>query len=199
MEPGAPVIGPGKFEATPLAIDDTLFLTTPAHRVVALDAETGEQLWRFDPRAHETGETRLGHRFVHRGLAVWSDGGHRRLFYASRARLYALDAATGQLISDFGAGGVIDLLSAMGWAGNPDHVDNTSPPTVYRDLVIVGSSISDDVSYPGEPPGAVLAFDARTGRTRWIFHTIPRPGERGSESWAGGEPRRPAMRMCGRR
>ncbi len=176
----------GKFETTPLAIGDTLFLTTPNHRVVALDAETGAQLWSFDPRAYERGQLRDGHRFVHRGLVAWSGGARRRLFHASRGRLYALDAATGEPVVEFGGTGVVDLLKAMGWSGNPDHVDNTSPPTVYDDLIIVGSSISDDVTYPGDPQGAVLAFDARSGRTRWIFRTIPRPDEPGSESWTKG-------------
>jgi quinoprotein glucose dehydrogenase len=181
--PRSLLLGPGKFEATPVMLGDTLFLTTPHHRVVALDAETGAQLWSFDPRGSDRGEVRNGHRFVHRGLAAWSGGGRRRLFLASRGRLYALDAATGEPVAEFGGTGVVDLLKAMGWSGNPDHVDNTSPPTVYHDLVIVGSSISDDVTYPGEPPGAVLAFDARSGRIRWIFRTIPRPGEQGSRTW----------------
>ena len=180
---GSLLLGPGKFEATPLMLGDTLFLSTPHHRVVALDAETGAQLWSFDPHGYDRGEVRNGHRFVHRGLAAWSGSGRRRLFLASRGRLYALDAATGEPVAEFGGTGMVDLLKAMGWSGNPDHVDNTSPPTVYRDLVIVGSSISDDVTYPGEPTGAVLAFDARSGRTRWIFRTIPRPGEPGSRTW----------------
>ncbi len=187
--PGARLVGPGKFETTPLMIGDTLFLTTPNHRVVALDAETGAELWSFDPRAHESGQVRGGHRFVHRGLAAWSGGTRRRLFHASRGRLYALDAATGEPVVEFGGTGVVDLLKAMGWSGNPDHVDNTSPPTVYDDLVVVGSSISDDVTYPGDPQGAVVAFDARSGRTRWIFRTIPRPKEPGYESWTQGAAR----------
>lgn len=185
-EAGSILVGLGKFEATPLMFGDTLFFTTPNHRAVALDAETGLQLWAFDPRAHERDEARVGHRFVHRGLAAWSGGGRRRLFYASRGRLYALDAATGGLVPEFGDSGVVDLLKAMGWSGNPDHVDNTSPATVYQDLVIVGTSVSDDVSYPGDPPGAVLAFDARSGRLRWIFRTIPHAGEPGSQTWVDG-------------
>lgn len=183
---GSILVGLGKFEATPLMFGDTLFLTTPSHRAVALDAETGAQLWIFDPRGHERGVVRAGHRFVHRGLAAWSGEGRRRLFYASRGRLYALDAATGGLVFEFGDSGVVDLLKAMEWSGNPDHVDNTSPATVYHDLVIVGTSVSDDVTYPGDPPGAVLAFDARTGRTRWIVRTIPRAGEPGYRTWVQG-------------
>ncbi len=174
------------FETTPLMIGDTLFLTTPDHRVVALDAETGAQLWSFDPRAHASGRVRDGHRLVHRGLAAWFGGARRRLFHASRGRLYALDAATGQPLTEFGDSGVVDLLKAMGWSGDPDHVDNSSPPTVYHDLVIVGSSISDDVTYPGDPPGVVLAFDARSGRRRWSFRTIPGPAEPGYKSWTQG-------------
>jgi quinoprotein glucose dehydrogenase len=183
---GSILVGLGKFEATPLMFGDTLFLTTPNHRAVALDAETGAQLWTFDPRRLERGQARVGHRFVHRGLAAWSGGGPRRLFYASRGRLYALDAATGTPVPEFGDSGVVDLLPAMGWSGNADDVDNTSPPTVYRDLVIVGTSVSDDVTYPGDPPGAVLAFDARSGRMRWAFRTIPGRGQAGYRTWTPG-------------
>lgn len=174
----------GKFETTPLMLGDTLFLTTPNHRVVALDAESGAQLWSFDPRAHESGSPRRGHRYVHRGLAQWAGDSltGRRLFHATRGRLFAIDAATGAPVETFGRGGSVDLLQAMRWTGDPDNVDNTSPPTVYRELVIVGSSISDDVTYPGDPPGAVLAFDARSGALRWSFRTLPRGGH--ANVWA---------------
>lgn len=178
----------GKFETTPIMVGDTLFLTTPNHRVVALDAESGAELWSFDPREHEEGAVRSGHRYVHRGLAIWSGNGAagRRLFHASRGRMFAIDAATGKPAAEFGAGGLVDLLSVMGWSGDPNHVDNTSPPAVYDDLVIVGSSVSDDVTHPGDPPGAVVALDARSGRTRWVFRTIPQTREPGYASWSAG-------------
>lgn len=177
---------PGAFEATPLMIGDTLYLTTPYHRVVALDAETGTQLWTFDPRVYRLGQPGGSYGFVHRGLAAWSDGTRRRLFHLSRGRLHALDAATGSLVPEFGGTGTVSLVKALGWSGNPDHVDNTSPPVVQGDLVIVGSSISDEMTYPGDPPGAVIAFDARTGRQAWIFNAVPRPGEDGHDTWTRG-------------
>jgi quinoprotein glucose dehydrogenase len=174
----------GKFETTPLMAGDTLFLTTPNHRVVALDAESGAQFWSFDPRARESGRPRRGHRYVHRGLAQYPGDSvtGRRVFHASRGRLFALDAATGKPVEAFGDQGSVDLLTAMRWTGDPDHVDNTSPPTVYRDLVMVGSSISDDVTHPGDPRGAVLAFDAHTGALRWSFRTLTNGGH--ANVWA---------------
>jgi 4-amino-4-deoxy-L-arabinose transferase-like glycosyltransferase/outer membrane protein assembly factor BamB len=177
---------PGRFEVTPLMIGDTLYLTTPFHRLVALDAETGRLFWSFDPQAYLRGQPFGRWGFVHRGVATWTDGQTRRLLYASRGRFYAVNSTTGKLIQSFGRDGVVDLVEALGWAGNPDHLDNTSPPVVYRDLVIVGSSIGDEITYTGDPPGAVIAFDARTGRREWIFRTIPAPGEDGYETWGGG-------------
>ncbi|HET8623516.1 MAG TPA: PQQ-binding-like beta-propeller repeat protein, partial [Gemmatimonadales bacterium] len=122
----------------------------------------------------------------HRGLAAWSDGSRRRLFHASRGRLYALDATTGNLVREFGGTGAVSLVEALGWSGNPNHIENTSPPMVYGDLVIVGSSIADELTYRGDPPGAVIAFDARSGRRAWIFNTVPRPNEPGHDTWTRG-------------
>ncbi|HET8622891.1 MAG TPA: glycosyltransferase family 39 protein, partial [Gemmatimonadales bacterium] len=101
---------PGLFEATPLMFGDTLYLTTPYHRVVALDAETGAQLWSFDPGTYRLGQPLGSYGFVHRGLAAWSDGSRRRLFHASRGRLYALDATTGNLVREFGGTGAVSLV-----------------------------------------------------------------------------------------
>jgi quinoprotein glucose dehydrogenase len=168
---------PGNFEATPIVVGDTLFVSTPYNRVVALDASTGSQLWTYDPKAYEAGQPPNGTGFVHRGVATWTDGRHRRVFMNSRWNLVALDAATGQLIRDFGDSGVVDLtakLARNGHAMNKLHYTETSPPVVWHDLVIVGNGVADRLIYPNDPPGDVQAFDVRTGRRVWDFSPVPR-------------------------
>jgi len=181
---------PGNFQVTPLMIHDTLFLSTPFNRVVALDAATGRELWAYDPGAYRFGQPSNGTGFVHRGVATWTDGTERRIFINSRWRLIALDGATGKPIPTFGATGEVDLTATILWKVNKLHYTNTSPPVVYRDLVIVGNGVGDRLVYPNDPPGDVQAFDVRTGRLVWRFNPIPQPGEFGSETWENESSRR---------
>ncbi len=181
---------PGNFQATPLMINDTLFLSTPFNRVVALDANTGRQFWAYDPGAYRAGQPSNGTGFVHRGVATWTDGKERRVFMNSRWRLIALDAATGKPIPSFGTNGEVDLTEHILWKVNQLHYTNTSPPVVYQDLVIVGNGVGDRLVYPNDPPGDVQAFDARTGKLVWRFNPIPQPGEFGNDTWQGEGPKR---------
>ncbi len=177
-------VRPGKFQATPIAINDTLYVSTPYSQVVALDASTGREIWRYDPRAYDWGPVPRGCGFCHRGVVMWTDGSERRIFINSRWRLIALDAATGEPIPSFGIRGEVDLTADLIWPINPLHYTNTSPPVVYDDLVIVGSGMPDNRIYRRSPPGDVQAFDVRTGERRWSFHPIPQPGEFGNDTWA---------------
>jgi quinoprotein glucose dehydrogenase len=177
---------PGTFQATPLMVNDTLYLSTPYNRVVALDANTGRQLWKFDPGAHTFGQPSNGTGFVHRGVALWSDGRQRRVFINSRWRLIALDAATGQRVASFGTNGEVDVTAGLGWAVNPLHYTNTSPPVVWGDLVILGNGVGDRLMYRKDPPGDIQAFDARSGKRVWRFRTVPQPGEYGNDTWRDG-------------
>lgn len=174
---------PGQFQATPLAIGDTLYLSTPFNRVVALDAASGRELWSYDPKAYDAGQPSNGTGFVHRGVATWSDGTQRRILIASRWRLIALDAATGRPIPTFGTNGEVDLTANILWSVERKHYTNTSPPVVYGDLVIVGNGVGDRLVYKRDPPGDIQAFDVRTGRRVWRFNPIPQPGEYGHETW----------------
>ncbi len=176
---------PGMFEATPLMVGGVLYLSTPYNRVVALDAESGKEKWSFDPKAYEDGQVPNGTGFVHRGVAVWRDAGtHKlRVFINSRYRLIALDSETGQPISDFGRAGAVNLIDGLRWTVNPKNYTNTSPPVVYKNLVIVGNGVADRLVYKKDPPGDVRAFDVTTGKLVWTFHTVPNPGEFGSETW----------------
>ena len=176
-------VRPGRFEGTPIVVNDTLYVSTPYSRVVALNARTGEEYWSFDPRAYTWGQLPRGCGFCHRGVAMWSDGEERRIFINSRWRLIALDAGTGEPIESFGFGGEIDLTAGLIWEVNRLHYTNTSPPVVWGDLVILGSGMPDDRIYRNNPPGDVQAFDVRTGERVWSFHTIPQLGELGNDTW----------------
>jgi len=180
---------PGNFQNTPLMIDNVLYVSTPYNRVVALDAESGKQLWAYDPKAYEDGQPPNGTGFVHRGVAAWKDGAALRIFMNSRYRLISLDAKTGEPVSTFGKGGVVDLSEGLRWPIDKTHYTNTSPPVVYKDLVIVGNGVGDRLVYKNDPPGDVRAFDARTGKLAWTFRTMPMSATDkfadtwGNESW----------------
>jgi quinoprotein glucose dehydrogenase len=174
------------FEATPIVVDNRLIFTTPYSRVIALDPESGRELWSFDPQV-DRGQ-RVANMFINRGVAYWrgpaSEGrcAQRVLFGTLDARLIALDAATGRPCADFGVGGAIDLVAGLEPVVDRWEYNITSPPTVIGDLAVVGSSIADTLRRVA-PPGDVRAYDVRSGRLRWRFHTIPRPGEFGADTW----------------
>jgi quinoprotein glucose dehydrogenase len=177
---------PGNFQTTPLMIGNVLYFSTPYNRVVALNADTGAEIWTYDPKAYEDGQPPNGTGFVHRGVAAWRDranGNALRIFINSRYRLICLDAATGKPVDAFGTHGVVDLSKGLVWAINKTHYTNTSPPVVYKDLVILGNGVGDRLVYRNDPPGDVRAFDARTGRQVWSFRPIPQPGEFGNDTW----------------
>jgi quinoprotein glucose dehydrogenase len=177
---------PGIFENTPLMIDHVLYATTPYNKVVALDPETGAELWSYDPKSYVDGQPPNGSGYIHRGIAVWRDGrdgGKMRIFLNTRYRLISLDAKTGKPVSSFGDNGVVDLSQGLVWQINKMHYTETSPVVIYKDLVIVGNGVGDRLMYKNDPPGDVRAFDARTGKRVWTFHTIPQEGEFGNETW----------------
>jgi membrane-bound PQQ-dependent dehydrogenase (glucose/quinate/shikimate family) len=176
---------PPPFESTPIVVNGALYFSTPSGRVIALDAETGAQQWIFDPQPNSG----LMRRFdAHRGVSYWEGKRgprtERRIFTGTfDGRLMALDASTGRPATEFAHSGTLNLRAGVAdkW---PDALYSvTSPPTVYKDLVIVGAAVPEGPSLG--PSGDVRAFDAWTGKLAWQFHTIPRPGEPGSETWAG--------------
>ncbi len=176
----------GNFEVTPLVIGDTMYLSTPYNRVVALDAGTGREIWSYDPQTVEWGKPPNGTGLVHRGVAVWTGRGERRVFLNTRWRLIALDAVTGRVIDSFGDHGEVDLTEHLLWHTNRLHYTQTSPPVVFEDLVIVGNGVWDGFVYPNDPPGNIQAFDVRTGKLVWNFNPIPQEGEFGNDTWEDG-------------
>jgi len=179
---------PGAFEATPLMIGGVLYVSTPYNKVVALDATTGAVRWSYDPKAYIEGQVPNGTGFVHRGVAAWRDRktGKLRILMNSRAHLISLDAETGKPVADFGDNGIVNLVNGLRWETDPKQYTNTSPPVIYKDLVIVGNGVADRLVFKKDPPGDVRAFDARTGKLVWTFFTVPRTGEFGSDTWGNG-------------
>ena len=183
----------GRFEATPILVNGTLYVSTPLGSVVAFDPATGAERWKHD------GGVRFGYDdygdFANRGVAAWSAGRARtgnapcsiRIFVATvDARLVALDGGTGAACDDFGAHGTIDLT--VGLTHKPEYhweYGVTSPPTVVRDLIIVGSAVPDN-HRADAPEGVIRAFDVRTGALRWSFDPIPRdPHDPAYATWIG--------------
>ena len=181
--PGQKPARPGQFEATPIAIHDTLYFPTSYNRVIALDGSTGRELWSYDPQPWKGGQPSNGTGFVHRGVATWTNGKERRVFINSRWRLIALNASTGRPIPTFGTNGEIDLTANLSRPVNKLHYTNTSPPVIWRDLVILGNGVGDRLVYKGDPPGDVQAFDVHTGKRVWRFKTVPEAGEFGNDTW----------------
>ncbi len=179
----SPALTPWTYKATPLKVGHQLFVSTSLGFVVALDAATGKENWRFDTGSHKQGRpTNLG--FNHRGVAYWSDGQSARILMPTNdAVLWSLDASTGKPDPAFGKNGAIDLTEGLGRAIERKLYSVISAPSIFDDLVIVGSSINDGPTHKTMPPGHVRAFDVRTGKQRWIFHTIPQNHEPGTETW----------------
>ena len=184
--PGQMAARPGSFQASPIVIGDTMYVSTGYAAVAALRAATGEQLWKFDPEIWRAGQPSNGTGLVHRGVATWAAPNERRIFINARWKLFALDAKTGKPIQSFGVNGEVDLTAQLRRPVNKLQYTNTSPPIVYGDLVIVGNGVGDRIRYPFDPQGDVQAFDVKTGRRVWSFHTIPDSSEFGWETWENG-------------
>jgi quinoprotein glucose dehydrogenase len=164
-------------------VGGVLYTSTSLSQVAAIDAATGKTIWVHDPESYKAGRpTNLG--FVHRGVAYWTDGREERIFIGtSDAHLVAIDAKTGKPVSGFGDNGKVNLAKAIPLAVNARNYAVTAPPVICRDVVIVGASISDGPAVKEAPRGDIQAFDVRTGKPLWIFHTVPQSGEYGVETW----------------
>lgn len=162
----------GGLQTSPIIVGRVLFGYTPTQKVIAIDAGTGQLLWKFDSGVNGTQPAR--------GLAYWSDGHEGRVLAGVMNFLYALDASTGKPISSFGEGGRIDLRKDLRGDFELQSIALTTPGVVYKDLIIVGGRNPE--THPA-PPGDIRAFDVRSGALRWTFHTIPHPGEFGYETW----------------
>jgi len=163
-------------QTNPLIVDGVLFGVSPDAWVFALNAATGEELWRYDPIGSGGGFRRMRAR----GLGYWQDGNDKRLLVGARSDLIALDVATGQPIATFGDNGRVDLRVGLDRDPSTVSFNLSTPGVVFDDLYIIGGSVSEGY---GAAPGHIRAYNIRSGELAWTFHTIPQPGEPGHETW----------------
>lgn len=171
--------GKNVFECTPLAVDGLVHIITPFSRAVALDGESGEEVWSFDPQY----DYRRSGMLASRGVAYWHNGDKKRVILPVRdGRLISLDAETGLPDPAFGDGGTVNLRERF--PNQEGHLFLSSPPSIYKDLIITGCGMPDGAS-PRTRHVPVFAIDAHSGEIVWTFNTIPQEGEYGRHTWAG--------------
>jgi quinoprotein glucose dehydrogenase len=165
-----------EMQCNPIVVDGVIYVTSPKLRLFALNAATGKTRWSFDPNEGKpvTGKNR------NRGVTYWSEGDDRRILFSARHWLYALDARTGKPVAGFGRRGRVDLREGFGRDPESITITITTPGIIYKDLLITGNISSEDLP---AAPGDIRAYDVRTGKLRWSFHTIPHPGEFGYDTW----------------
>lgn len=163
----------GQMQVNPIIVDNVLYGVTASVQAFALDAATGREIWRF-------GDPLKTWYSTSRGVTYWRDGTDKRILYTVGPTLYALDARTGQPILSFGNNGRVDLHTGLGEAAKNKFVISNTPGTLYKDLLIMPVRLSEEAD---AAPGDIRAFNVRTGKLVWSFHTIPHPGEYGYDTW----------------
>lgn len=182
------------YKVTPLMVGGTLYVNTPSSVGAAYDARTGALKWIYNPKSYEAGTTTMSLRWNQRGVAYWRGGDDERVYWGTGdGYLIAVNAKTGRPVEGFGSNGKVDLMDGLPRAkrGERDYLNALtysvqSPPIVVKDLVITPAAISSLIKTKEQIPGWIRAFDARTGKVRWTFQTIPSKGEFGSDTWADG-------------
>lgn len=165
----------------PIMIDSTLYVLSPQLRLVALHAATGREKWVFDPWTLTDGKRTVNNL---RGVTYWRDEKSQRVFFTAGFYLHAVDAVTGKLATDFGDSGRINLHNDLGEHARDLYVITTSPGMIFKDQIIIGSRVSERSD---AAPGHIRSYDVRTGKLRWIFHTIPQPLEDNYDTWENPE------------
>jgi quinoprotein glucose dehydrogenase len=167
-----------QIQCNPLIIDGVLYGTTPQVKLVALDAATGQERWRFDPFEGGSNPTPLG---VNRGVVYWAEGADRRILFSADHYLFAVDAQKGKPIQSFGTNGRVDIKEGLGRDVSKLFVISTTPGAVFGNLLFLPLRVGEGPAPAA--PGHLRAYDVRTGKIVWTFHTIPYPGEEGYETW----------------
>ena len=167
-----------QIQCNPVIIDGVLYGTSPTLKVFALNAATGERFWEFD-----TTKEKDYARNVNRGVAFWAEGNKKRILFSAGPFLYSVNAENGELDARFGEEGRVSLKQGLGKNVGDKYVVATSPGIIYKNLIIIGSRVSENAD---AAPGNIRAFDVRSGKLEWVFHTIPHPGEFGYETWPEG-------------
>lgn len=171
-------------QCQPIVVHGVMYGTTPQLKLFALEAGTGKQIWKFNPFADPDKRPRF---HPVRGVVYWEEGNDKRILYSVGSTLYAISAATGELVKDFGKNGEVDLheglgdQKTLGYDANNFNIRSTTPGVIFKNYIIMGSSVSEG----GDAlPGHIRAFDVRTGKLAWVFRTIPLPGEYGYDTWS---------------
>lgn len=169
---------PKEIQCQPIVVDNVLYGTSPKIDVFALNAATGKELWRF-----KTSVDNQGFRGQNRGVSYWENGKDKSILFVAGNQLMALDASNGKLRNEFGSNGSVDFHVGLenDWFNVYDYgITATSPGVIYKDVLVIGSRVSESGN---SLPGSIRGFNVRTGELLWTFHTIPRPGEHGYETW----------------
>jgi quinoprotein glucose dehydrogenase len=167
--------GRTQIQCNPIIIDGILYGSTPKLKLFALDAATGQELWRFDPAVTTSFSMN-----VNRGVTYWEDGDDKRIFYTAGPYLFAINAKTGYPVQTFGEFGKASLKSKLTDWAKELYVVSTTPGIIYDDLLILGTRVSESAI---AAPGYIRAYHVKTGKVAWTFRTIPRPGEYGYDTW----------------
>lgn len=166
-----------ELQVNPIVIDGVLYGRNPLHNVFALDAASGEELWAFSPPLEHAGLSNM------RGVTYWRDGDDARILFSTGHFLMALDARNGKLVPGFGRDGRVDLREGLGRDPELVSINAPSPGVVFENLIIMGSAVTETA---GSAPGDIRAYDVRSGELAWTFHTIPKPGQFGADTWPEG-------------
>lgn len=167
-----------QIQCQPIVVDGLLFGTTPKLNVFALDAETGKEVWRFDPFQVLGGENSWAG--TNRGVSYWEEGEDKRILFGAGNWLMAVNALTGQPILEFGDQGKVDLRKGLDTERQDFLIVANAPGVIFKDKIIIGMRLSEGLD---AAPGHIRAFNVKTGEREWIFHTIPHEGEEGYETW----------------
>ena len=173
--------GSSQMQANPIVIEGVLYGVSPRLKLIALDAESGKKKWVFDPFEDTSSGKKPRGINMCRGVSFF-DGGKddQRIFYTVGSSLYCISPSTGRPLTSFGTNGTVDLHNDLGRDVKDLFITSTSPGMIYKDMVIIGTYVSEEAA---AAPGHIRAYDVHTGKLRWIFHTIPHPGEQGYEEW----------------
>jgi len=170
-------------KSTPLFVDGVLYSSTNYSQLAAIDPGTGKTLWVFDPESYTAGRPG-NYGYSHRGIEHWTDGKESRILLTTGdRRLFSINTKTGKPDRKFGKKGSVDLAAGIPRAERIGSYTNYSPTLVCRDTIVVGSIVSDRVTMKEAPAGHVRGYDVRTGKQRWIFHSVPQAGEFGNGTW----------------
>ena len=176
-----------QIQCNPIIVDSIMFAITAKMKLFALNASTGKELWSFDPVTFFSPDTNTRSQIspifsnTGRGVTYWTDGiNDKRIFYTAGYYLICVDATTGKAIKTFGNNGSIDLHDGFDRDVKDRFITSNTPGIIYKDLLIMGSRVAEDAT---AAPGDIRAFDVRTGKQKWIFHTIPHPGEYGYDTY----------------